>query len=134
MPGTGGTNGAEPVASTTDIVSDLAAVGGTHHPFVAVDLGDAIADEQVMPRSLVPLRRRQREFLGLAMLEVFGEIDAIVSGPRFLAERHDLELVLLIELDEALAEAMPHHAVADDHHRLRSFTDHAQSLHPTISY
>ena len=52
------------------------------------------------------------------MLEVLGEIDAVVSGPRLLAESHDPVVLLDIELDEALAKTMAHHAVADDDYRL----------------
>ena len=64
------------------------------------------------------------ELLGLAMLEVFGEVDAIVGGPRLLAKGDDLEVAVGVELDKALAEAMADHAVADDHHRLLSLANH----------
>src|SRR5581483_7653313 len=45
---------------------------------------------------------------------VLRQVDAVVRGPRLLAERDDLVGLLRIERDEALAETMAHHAVADD--------------------
>jgi hypothetical protein len=80
----------------------------------------------------VPLRLRQSELFGPAMLEVPGQMDAIVGGPRLLGERHDLELVVLVEVQQALAEAMSHHAIADNHYRLYSITAHAQYLPTAI--
>ena len=66
------------------------------------------------------------------MLEVFRQVDAIVGRPRLLAERDDLAVALGVELDEPLAEAMPDHAVADDHDGLRSLANHDEPL-PTIA-
>ena len=62
------------------------------------------------------------------MLEVLGEVDAVVGRPRLLAERDDLVVAVGVELDEALAEAMAHHAVADDHDRLLSLASHGGRL------
>lgn len=95
-----------------------------NHTLLAVDGRHAVVDVQTNTVVGVPFRRRQGEFFRPAMLEILGEIDAIVSGARLLGEGDDAVLSGGIELDEALAEAMPDHAVADDHYRLRSFADH----------
>src|SRR5262249_30424838 len=78
------------------------------------DFAGAIADEQRDAVVSVPLRRCQRELFGAAMFEVLGEIDAVVSGTRFFAKRDDLTRSAGVEFDQAFAEAMPDHAVADD--------------------
>src|SRR5579884_828716 len=65
------------------------------------------------------------------MRKVFCEVDAIVGGPWLFAKRHNLPIARAVELKEALAEAMPYHAVADDHYRLTSLANHKEPLRTT---
>ena len=114
-PGTGGTNGAEPVARHDGVVGDLAAVLGNDHPALAVDGRRAVADVQGDPVLGVPRLAGQLQVLGVTLLEVFRQVHPIVGRPRLLAERHDLEVAIGVVGHQPLAEPMAHHAVADHH-------------------
>ena len=107
-----------------DVVRNLLALGRAHDPFDAIDLDGTVAEKEGDAVLLVPIRRRECESFGLAMIEIFGEIDAIVSGARLFAESDDIPGAVGVELDKALAEAMSDHAVADDDDLFRCFCEH----------
>jgi hypothetical protein len=111
-----------------DVVRNLLPTGGAHDAVRAVDLGSAIADEQCDAVLRVPLWGRKGESFGLAVLEVLGEVHAVVGGPRFFAEGHNVAGAVAVELDEALAEAVPHHAVADHDHGFAGLRGHRERV------
>ena len=110
------------------VVSDLFAESGAHHPLLAVDFDDAVADEKLNVVLLVPVGRGHRQLFRLAMLKILRQMNAVVSGPRFFTKRHDLILAANVVFKEPFTKAMADHAVADDHHRFLSLTDHDGSL------
>src|SRR5262245_60885756 len=61
------------------VVRNFPAEGRAYHVFLAIDRDRSVADEEPDAFFLVPRGRSQGELFGAAMLEVFGEIDAIVS-------------------------------------------------------
>ena len=89
MPGTGGTKGYEPVASTTVVVGDLHAFVGTDEARLAVDLAGPVADMQLDAVLVVPLPPRQHQLFGIAVGEERRQADAVIGGPRLFAERDD---------------------------------------------
>ena len=101
-----------------DIVRNLLPLGGAHDALLAVDLGRPVAEEKRDAVLVVPFGVGEGKLLGLAVVEVFGEVDAVVSGAGFFAEGDDLPLSLGVEFDEPFAKAMTDHAVADDNHSL----------------
>ena len=58
--------------------------------------------------------------LGGAAVEQLAQVHAVVRGTRLLAEHDEVPAALSVELDEALAEALRHHAVSHDHQRAAS--------------
>ena len=100
------------------VVGNLDAGLGDHRLAGPVDLARAVADmdlDSVLP---IPLDPRDRELGRIAVSEIGRQMDTVVCGPRLLAERDDTVLAGGIELDESLAEAMAHQAVADDDYSL----------------
>src|SRR5262249_50301819 len=83
-----------------------------------VDLRRPVRQVQRDPVFGVPLRACELEVLGIAPLEVFCQVDAIICRTRLFAERHKLKLAAGIVGDHPLAETVADHAVADHHHGL----------------
>ena len=102
--------------------------GGQDHPVVGnldaglgdnrlagpVDLARAVADMDLDPVLPVPLDARDRELGWIAVSEIGRQMHPVVCRSRLFAERDDPVLPGCIEIDESLAEAMAHQAVADD--------------------
>ena len=99
------------------VIRNLSSLSGAHDFLFAIDLRGAVAEVKRDRVIGVPVKRRQREFFGLAMFEVFGEIDSIVRGSRLFAKGDNAIGAIRIEFDEAFAEAVADHAVADDNDR-----------------
>jgi hypothetical protein len=104
----------------------FASLVGVDHLCLAIDLGRPVADVELDAVFAIPVDLREHQFLGVAMGEERGEADAVVRGPRLLAERDDAKLALDIHLDQLLAEAVTDHAVADDDDRalIEKFVGH----------
>lgn len=100
------------------------ATGGADHAFGAIDLGRPVADEQRDAVLFVPFGSRQGELRGTAVFKILREVDAIVSGAWLFAKSDDSIMLLGIELDEALTEPKPNHAVPDDDNGFLSRESH----------
>ena len=85
----------------------------------AIDRDDALAEVQRRCRARRTRRRRRAaDRSAVRAGEELAQVDAVVGGPRLLAEaRRRASGARRRTLDQALAEAMADHAVADDHQR-----------------
>ena len=63
----------------------------------------------------IPIHPRDHQLFGIAVSKEARQSDTVVRGTRLFAERHDAELVSLVELDQLFAEALADHAIADHH-------------------
>src|SRR5262249_53566503 len=74
------------------------------------------------------------ELRGGPVLEVFRQVDAVVGRAGLFAEGDDLVSAIGVQLDEALAEAVPDHAVANDHYRLLALANHGKFFRKSLGH
>ena len=96
------------------VILDSAALVGSHDAPLAIDAAGSVTHVQLDALLAVPVEIRQHQRFGIAAGEEGGEADAVVSGPRLFAKRHDAKLTGLIVLDQPFAKPVSHHAVAND--------------------
>ena len=96
------------------VVGDLDAFIGVDNALLAIDRVGPVAEVQLDAVFGVPFLPGQHQLFGVAMGEERRQADAVVRGPRLLAERDDAKAPLGVELHQSLAEALADHAVADD--------------------
>ncbi|MNV62528.1 hypothetical protein D3C71_1550770 [compost metagenome] len=100
------------------VVTD-AAVGGNDLTRVAVDVQHRLAQMQREPVAFIEGGIAHRHGFGVAAIQVFGQVDAVVGAARFLAIDVDA-IALKRALGDQLFDAMvAHHAVADHHQGLQ---------------
>ena len=95
------------------VVVDGGASRGGHDAIRAIDGDSAIAEVHRDPGLLVEARSDQREIGGGLAAEEAGEVHAVVGEPRLLAERDDVPLVPLPDLQKEFEELVADHPVAD---------------------
>ena len=114
MPGIGGTNGAEPVAST-QARRRSAPAGRGRRAGRGVEGDDGVAEHQLDTRRVVEVGRAERQVVGGRAVEQRREVHPVVGPPALLADDDErAEPALDGGLDEAVAD----HAVADDEDRV----------------
>ncbi|MNQ37592.1 hypothetical protein D3C85_511420 [compost metagenome] len=96
-----------------------AAAGGDHLLLVAVDLQHRLAQVQGQALLFVQRGLAQRHRLGIAPVQVFGQVDAVIGAAGLLAEDVDAIARERAAGDQLLDAMVAHHAVADDNQRLQ---------------
>ena len=99
------------------VADDLAELGGDGAAG-AVDGDGGVAEVHGDAGVGVLVGPDQRQVGGALAAEVAGEVDAIVGEVRLLTERLDLPGAVMAGVDHPLEEAVPDHAVSDDHQAL----------------
>ncbi len=113
-PGDGRHEGGRARREDEHVVRELGAVVGRREVPRAVHAGHAPAEAQVDAAVLVPAGRPEEQRVGRALGEVRRQVDAVVRGPRLLADDGHAVPLRGVVLGQPLAEAMADHPVSDD--------------------
>ena len=101
------------------VVGDIPGPGRMHHAVRTVDGDHLVAGERADRRCLVPPRPSQSQMVEVAVVEPFGQVDAVVYGVGFLADERNLKPLQHVQGGQSFDQLEAHHTEADDHQLLR---------------